>query len=323
MYTVFGDPHAKLDNLEKINWLFDIAEELGNPVIWLGDMLDTKEVVRSKCLNLIYTRLRDSKLHHTILVGNHDYHNLECKDHSLEPLKALPNAVIVDKPFVRGQTGFLPYYHDLEKFYEGLTEMIQCGVKYLFMHQGVTGMDYGNGFLEQDGVPIAAFVGQFEKVISGHFHTYQTLANLTYLGTPFTHQFGETSNVKYIGMFDETTGNLEAVETTFPRHTTGHINCDLLLSKDVPNLLKNIFNENDYVRVVLEGTEEAVRNAAKFIKLLHPDYKLIEKPTLQDANIAISETEDNISKFVSWANEIKHLDKDTVDLGVSILKGVQ
>ena len=63
-FTIVGDPHAKPGNLNKINHLFDMVETLGNTVIWLGDFLDTKEIIRGKCLNLIHRRLSESKLTH-------------------------------------------------------------------------------------------------------------------------------------------------------------------------------------------------------------------------------------------------------------------
>src|SRR5882724_7541363 len=97
-FTVIGDIHCTLNNLDKVNQLFDSIEKLHNPTILLGDLLDTKSIIRSECLNLYYKRLQDSKLQFTILCGNHDLIRQDQEASSLEPLKALPNVTIVDYP---------------------------------------------------------------------------------------------------------------------------------------------------------------------------------------------------------------------------------
>ena len=112
--TIVGDPHAKPGNEAEMLQLFAMVEELGLPTIWVGDLLDTKEVIRSKCLNLYYRYFKESKLPHTILVGNHDWHNLECKEHSLETLKELPNETIVDTPMWKDGMILIPYIHNPE-----------------------------------------------------------------------------------------------------------------------------------------------------------------------------------------------------------------
>ena len=46
-YIVVGDPHCTHKSLDKIDKLFDIVEERPEEtIIWLGDFLDTKEVIR-------------------------------------------------------------------------------------------------------------------------------------------------------------------------------------------------------------------------------------------------------------------------------------
>ena len=311
IYTVIGDPHITHKSLEKAAELFEVIEDLGNPTIILGDVLDTKEIIRGKCLNYIFKRLKESKQDFIILVGNHDYFNLECKDHSLEVLKELPNVTIVDKPVVINNILFMPYINTCEEFTKEAEKFPDIDV--LFMHQGVSGHDYGNGFIA-DGtgngeLPESALNG-FKTVISGHFHKYMSSGNLTFLGTPFSHSFGETDQTKYIAEYDSETQELGLFETPFPRHRTIELNCDkneIITKEDI---------KEDYIRVILRGSEE---NIKVFDKTRLEGVKYIERPIEEESDILLNETESNEKIFETWAKEIKNLDPDTTRLGLDIL----
>lgn len=307
--TVIGDPHAKKDNLDKIVKLTSIVEELGNTSIWLGDMLDTKELVRGSCLNTWFNYFRDSKLQHYILVGNHDWFNLECKEHSLEVLQALDNVHIVSAPVsIAPGIGFLPYIHDLDVFKKEYKKLAK-GCKIIFMHQGVTGFDYGNGYIAENEVPLEALGST--QVISGHFHKYQESKNLTYLGSPFSHSFGESNQEKYIGVWDSVGPKLELIKTPFPRHETIDFDCDkqnvIMTTPDM-----------SHTRIILKGKPENIKkfNKEPFKKA---GAKIIEQPEEVLGKTMIAESESNEVKFVKWASEIKKLDKDTIKLGLKIL----
>ena len=305
--TVVGDPHAKLSNLDKIETLQEIVEDLGNDVLWLGDRLDTKEVFRSKCLNQWFTYFFGSKLHHYILVGNHDYHNLECKDHSLRTLMALDNVTIIDEPTETKYGLMVPYIHDHSEF-EAI--MRKAAMNTAFIHQGFTGFDYGNGFIAKDESNVKC-LDWFESVISGHFHKYQKKGNLTYLGTPFSHSFGESNQTKYIGVFNTQTKKLELLETPFPKHLTVELNCEKVSSvKSDPE---------NYLRYVLNGSQEVID---KFDRTNHPaGTKFIEKPTMQSLQLVVDELESNEVKFKKWA-EAQNMEEETIDMGLELLSNV-
>lgn len=312
-FTVVGDPHIKPSNLETTAQLFDLVEGLSRPVIWLGDMLDTKEVVRSKCLNALYRYFKGSKLRHYVLVGNHDWHNLECEEHSLEILKELSNVHIIDKPttFVNLPFLFMPYYHDLDKFKKDLAEYRGIGrdkASVLVMHQGINGFDFGNGYIEENGLDFSGFA-DFHRVISGHFHKFQEKGNLVYVGTPFSHSFGETDQDKFIALYDSASDSIEYVETPFPRHVTLELDAIWL----TPDKIKG----NNYYRVILTGPQADIEalDKSKF-----PGVKFIERPEeLELEGQIIEESASNEKKFVTWAKEVRKLDKETVDLGLEIM----
>lgn len=309
IYTVVGDCHCKPNNLETIEQLFSIVEEIGGPVIWLGDMLDTKDLVRARCLNAYYSYFKSSKLDHIVLVGNHDQYHAGAEEHSLETLKALENVEIIDKPTLVNDMLMAPYYHDLEKF---RSDVLSQKARFLFMHQGVTGFDYGNGFVAENEISLIELKG-YEKVVSGHFHAFQEKGNLTYLGTPFSHSFGETDQKKYLGIFDADAGTLETVETPFPRHVTVEIDLDAKKKPKIPDT-------DDHIRVILTGSRERVTS---FDKTPYPNVKFIDMPQAEDeAESAVKETDSNVVRFVKWA-EMSEIEPETVELGLEILTGVE
>lgn len=304
-YSLVGDPHAKPSNLEKINRLFDMVEDLGNPVIILGDLLDTKEVVRGKCLNTYLRRLKGSQLHFTILVGNHDWHNLECEEHSLEALKSLPNVTVVDTPVHTPKVSFLPYIHDVEKL---RSELNDCSGKVVFCHADIFGFDYGNGLISDGGLQ-ATELSRTKRVISGHYHKYQVLGNITYLGTPFSHSFGESNQDKFIGVYDTGTDKLELLPTPFPRHTTQEIDC--------AKQLDHTFNDIDHQRVILRGTQEEID------RVMRQDHvKYIEQPTSLVRAATIDESASPEVQFAKWARDIKGYSDEILNLGLEVLADV-
>ncbi len=329
MYTIIGDPHITHKSLDKAEILFDIIEDLGNPTILLGDILDTKEVVRGKCLNLVYNRIKNSKLNFYILVGNHDWFNLECKEHSLETLKSLPNVVIVDKPFYLEMSSktavLLPYYENLDALKKELTKAKKKDTDLVFMHQGVIGFDYGNGYIADGkghGEIDLDLAKGFLRVISGHFHKYAEQENLTFLGTPFSHSFGESNQEKYIAVLNTWENELELMETPFPKHYTLYIDTSPITRENEVALKAYMeeFGENNIFRVILEGTEETIK---VFDKSKFPGIKFIEKPTIEESNTLLDETESNEKIFSLWAKEIKALDTETTQLGLEILEEVK
>lgn len=314
LYTIIGDPHVTHNSLEKANQLFDLVEKLGNTTIWMGDFLDTKEVIRGKCLNLIYNRLKHSKLMHIILIGNHDLHNLDGTEHSLEVLKSLTNVCIVDSPVSILGFKFIPYSSNLQHLKDTLESTTETVV---FGHFDLSGFDYGNGHLCERGLSYDDF-SKFEKVISGHFHKYQNKGNFTYIGTPFSHNFGESNQTKYVGLFHTESQFLELIETCFPKH----ISLEFDETYDPTDPLQTLpeLKDSDYLRVIYKGSKETVNILKNYFRWAMGT-KILEKVTdTENNNVVLDETSDNKSKFIKWASEIKNLDQDTIKLGLEIME---
>jgi DNA repair exonuclease SbcCD nuclease subunit len=238
--------------------------------------------------------------------GNHDYFNLdECTDHSLEVFSHLPNVILIEKPTLIDGVWFVPYIHSKEELNKVLSEIPAGSV--IVGHFEIKGFDYGNGFICPDGTPKHSFK-KFKKVLSGHFHKYDEKGNIVFIGTPFSKNFGESNQDKFIGIYDVLENELELVKTSFPKHVT--IEIDVSKKGEIPEL-----SDSDYNRVILKGSAAEI---AEFQRLDGIRYD--EKPD-EEESIKVAESENHLTQFEIWAKEQK-LDDTLINQGLQILKGV-
>lgn len=326
-YTIVGDPHATRKSLPTLELLCEQVETLGNPVIWLGDMLDTKSVISGNCLNFWHDYFVDSSLEHHVLVGNHDYFNLECNDHSLKTLGDLPQVTIHDEPtslMMQDDVAmlFLPYIDDEQELLNILDQYNNDHV--VFAHLEVAGFDYGNGLKMKGGVTVKELL-KFKRVISGHIHMPQHKGSFRFLGSPFSKDFGESNQQKCIAVYNTRKNNLTLIPTNLPQHRTIELDCDSEFC-DLENL--KTLDPSDYYRFILTGTQENINNLA-LKKYLTPEFlalntpKIIQRPTgLEDAPLLISDTASPQMQFSTWAGDVSKLSPNAISLGLEILEEV-
>lgn len=316
--------------MDTMRSLCNSVENLAKTTIWLGDMLDTKEVIRGKCLNFWLKYFSSSPLTHIIIVGNHDWFNLECEDHALRSLHNLENVLIVDSiTELAPGCHAIPYIHDQAELKKILSSLPKDTV--LFAHLEVSQFDFGNGRICESGLTLND-LRKFKRVISGHFHKYQNKDNLTYLGTPFSHSFGESNQEKFLGSYSIEQDKLDLVPTGLPQHTTIEFDCDYSYQQSGDDMqhaftLDMAKAPQNFYRILLKGTQENIDRFPKDMYLKNPDCKLnikfIERASDSPMhNVEIDDTVDNKAQFHKWASEIQQLDSETVELGLQILGDV-
>lgn len=315
-YTIVGDPHLSKKNIIIMRELCGTIERLQNNVIWLGDMLNNKSIVQSKCLNFWVKYFRTSTLEHVVLVGNHDKHENRSYEHSLEPLKDLSNVIIVDGVTNIFQKNLfcLPYIHDLKEMRANLEELPLDSV--LFCHTDLHGFDYGNGITNNGNLKLNDFK-KFKKVISGHYHSQQHKKNLTYLGTPFSHSFGESDQEKYIGVYDDVTNEMDLIKTNLPQHRTIEVDCDSTKELSYTLIPKDIY------RFILKGSVENIKNfPKKQVREAHDTHiAFLERSTERETLLSnVKETDSPEVQFSVWANEVEGFLEETINLGLEILE---
>ena len=251
-FLIIGDSHGKKFNLDRLESMLINSKELASDTdatVFLGDLNDSKSIIRSEIQTLYmkYFSKWPNKL--IILVGNHDYHNaIECKEHSLEIFKNIKSEnqiIIVDKMQQIDNMIFSPYYHETTKFKEDLSKFDS---KYLFMHQGVDGCLYSSGTPEQSDLK-KKDLKRFTRVIGGHIHMHQVFDNIDFIGSPFTQNFGEAGEKKFIAIFDKGSNKLDYMKTNIPQHII--IEREINDIKDIAGIKKELTDDTNIIKLII------------------------------------------------------------------------
>ncbi len=190
-----SDIHFNINNLEiasiALRAAITKAEELQAPLVIAGDLQDTKAIIRAEVANRLIEIIRDANINIYILVGNHDLLNEKSSENALNYLA--PYADIVKVPtlisFSRRPCFLIPYQTDISWLEKTL---LSIPASQIIMHQGFLGAAMGDYI--QDKSSISPDVVKDFTVISGHYHKHQTIGTVTYIGSPFTHTFGEAND---------------------------------------------------------------------------------------------------------------------------------
>ncbi len=262
--VVISDIHFNINTLEVasavLNLAVDKTLELDVPLIICGDLHDTKASLRGECVKAIMDTLRGCRYQPIILRGNHDSINEKSSDHALEFLSDL--AFIVDAEATQYSMEFedeivlgwfIPYQHDISQFKIQLDRVPKGST--LFMHQGVQDSSAGHYIQDKSAIPKKWLSGL--RVISGHYHTRQTIelpdgGRLDYVGNPYTLGFGEAKDPQkgFQVLYDD--GSLEFIPTNLRRHVV----FDVTLEGEGFVTTLQCPEENDIVWVKLKGPSD-------------------------------------------------------------------
>ena len=279
--VLISDVHYNLSTLDladkATNMAIDKANQLKVPLIVAGDLHDTKANLRGECVNKMLTTFSKSQ-DCMILRGNHDQINEKSSEHSLNFLGHLPKVLIIDNVFIFKDINLIPYQHDPKQF-ESILNSIPKGAL-IIMHQGVVGAGMGDYMQDHSAIDISLLSDY--RVISGHYHTRQTIKTgrprkgaigaLDYIGNPYTLTFGEASDPEKGFQILMDDGTLEFVPTNLRRH--------IKLEMDTNSTIVDIIPApTDLVWIKLEGTKEELLKFNKkdyCIKMGLPDNTKIE-----------------------------------------------
>jgi hypothetical protein len=162
----------------------------------LGDLTEEKDRHSAKLVNQIVGELGDiaAVMPLLMLMGNHDYRN---EGHPFFAFtRHIPNVAWVDKVSTSIELPeefraifdgclFLPHTLDYERDWAGVDFQ---DFRFIFAHNTFAGAISNGRAL--DGVPAGIFPDN-ARVLSGDIHTPQKIGPVTYIGAPYTIDFGD------------------------------------------------------------------------------------------------------------------------------------
>lgn len=252
--VLISDIHFTVKTLELASGALKMAQskalELNVPLVIAGDTLDSKAIMRAECVNRLIKLFTEGKQPKTyMLVGNHDLLNEKGEEHSLEFLKPYVN-IVDGKTIFHGSISndyaseigayLLPYFSDHEVLKRRLSALKSRNPKgaTIICHQGIQGASMGHYVQDKTSLPKEDFA--HFRVISGHYHQRQdikcgppkkgAIGLFSYIGNPYTQNFGEANDPTKGFQILLDNGLLEFVPTNFRKHIIVDIRVDALVS---------------------------------------------------------------------------------------------
>lgn len=284
---LLSDVHYDLNTLELADkatrMAIDKANDLGVSLIVAGDLHNTKANLRGECVNAMIETFKLCKIKPYILRGNHDSINEKSTEHSLNFLAPYANIVHNTHGIDSLKLLLIAYQHDPKDAINKICrEAIDKGQRFegryttIIMHQGIQGSNSGEYIQDKSAITTDDVAGL--RVISGHYHTRQTIdlpdgGKWDYIGNPFSLNYAEANDPpKGIQiLYDD--GGLEFVPTNLRRHIVFNVekaNYDTWqITGKVP--LEDV-RDFDLVWAKVTGTKEELANMTKqhVRKLLYP-----------------------------------------------------
>jgi len=174
-------------------------------IVHLGDFFDNRKSLNTKTQHIAHRIAKvltvKEDLHTYIIVGNHDcYYKNTIHPNTLELFKEYDHITVVDDIMKVDNILLVPW---------GMIPEETQDAKYCFGHFAIKGFHMNDSYKCKDGIDQIKFK-DFERVLSGHFHTPSSNSNITYLGAPYGQTFHDAGGVRGFHIFDD--GKLKFVE---------------------------------------------------------------------------------------------------------------
>lgn len=243
------------------------AEDLQVPLVVAGDLHDSKANMRAECVNAMLDTFKQALgIEVYIISGNHDMVNERSEDHALNFLREYATVVDIQlkifKPY--GHNFYLiPYYPNPAALTMYLKDLPKGAT--LIMHQGLKSSISGDYIQDHSAITKEAVAGF--RVISGHYHTRQTIAlpeggKWDYIGNPYTLGFGEANDPPkgFQVLYDD--GSAEFIPTNLRKHVVYETTYDELYSYENPPPV--VDNSQDLVWVKIRGSQDKLSKLNKY-----------------------------------------------------------
>lgn len=325
---LFSDFHFQLKNqsvaLDCLKQIQQIAIDKNvDRIVCLGDWLNDKSLIRSEVFRQSFYFLKSSPSQWIILVGNHDYEStFDNKHHTLELFSELHNVYIVDRylHFQDLNVHATPFFRNIDDLVCILNKIPPRSI--VLGHQSINGFSYSSGFLDRSRLTKAHYK-RFKKVYLGDIHQPQVQDNITYVGSPFTQNFGESGEKKRILIVDLDTLEEESIELKLPQHILLNVK---IKSVDELSSILLVGEKDDYVKIVVEAPLDVLKKVNKSMFLDKFNNVILQKKPLVSNNksVLISENLSYLQMVQTYIDtlETKIDKKDLYKLNKEVLEKI-
>ena len=220
---VIGDTHfGEKNSSEKFNkHLVELFDWLAtddkfkniDKVIHMGDYFHNRNSINVQTLQYGISGAktlcnRFGKENIMVLTGNHDIYFKDRLDtHSLSAIE--PYVTVINETTFMDDCLLTPWIIDNEQWDNLIAD--SKGYDYVFGHFEFNGFKMNDAYVMEHGNSHKE-LRNAKMVLSGHFHSPQTIDNVVYVGTPIANTMSEANEPHGVHILDTKTGELEFVE---------------------------------------------------------------------------------------------------------------
>lgn len=282
-----------------------------------GDLFDRRKYINFFTLdfskNVFLNKLREYNMEMHIIVGNHDvfYKNTN-KVNSLELLlKEYDNIKVYsdnvkELKFDNCKIAMVPWITDDNK--DIIFKQLKSSSSTMVIgHFEIEGFLMNAGNVCKHGISPTIF-NNFEKVLSGHFHTPSKKSNIEYIGAPYEMDWSDYNGKRGFYILDTITKEMEFVENTLKLHNiiTFDDKDEELNFKELEEMDVSSFTDS-FVKVVVKNVEKpAILD--KFLSKLH------------DINAANIKVVDNTRSVKENSPEIEEVDLENAETTLAMIE---
>jgi predicted phosphodiesterase len=218
-------------------------------LIILGDLTEAKDYHPAPLVNAVVDIIYEFSQSCEVLVlrGNHDYTRIDFPFFRfLRRLKCVRWINSVSRiDLGKADCLFLPHTRDYQKDWAKLPHLEE--IQFVFAHNTFEGSVTEHG-KKLSGIPVEFFDDDV-PVISGDIHTPQTVGPVTYVGSPYTVDFGDSFEPRalLINWFDHRDFMIRGIPLQGPQKRLLDIT-----TVDIGRLKKQDFDKGDIVKVRLK-----------------------------------------------------------------------
>ncbi len=248
-FLLIGDIHLRVKSvpdflLLKKKILHTIKKYNPETVIFMGDLLDTNDIVRVSLHELMteFIAQISSEKKVFILIGNHDYSSPTqylTTHHIFNPLKKWKNVWVVDEPLIFRDSLLVPYIPP-GKFDDAISDIDLSNIRRIFCHQS---------FLPLIKFAEDTWKTESPRVYSGHIHDACSNKNIFYTGSSLQVSCTENPDKKiWLLSFNGDSDSLTPIPTNIKGVLT--IKCK---SNNLATLKPS---EKHKTKIIIRGTRE-------------------------------------------------------------------